>query len=173
MDVYQLYSIKPAIIIASIWMIIIASVIGICAKAENSHTVTFFSLGPSNNTNFTTFKIDNWEKWVFIMTYSFLSQFIHSFINATLYPFMTNVIRDYKSEWTKSHCSAQLITLVYKLYYWFHDICDVFLVLTLQLQFYIPALIADILVGAITTRKFIKSKTKKNTLLGFDPSLIQ
>ena len=162
MDLYNVYSVRSAITISSIWMIGLGSIIGVFGGHSD-----FFKFGPSNQTKFISFKVDNWGKWSLIILYSFLSQFIHSYINSTLYPFMTNVIRDYKSEWRDSHFKAQIITLIYKLYYWFHDICEVFLVLTLQLQFYIPALIADVLAGMITTRKFIKHKIKKQYTYGY------
>ena len=155
MNLYKVYSVRSAVTISLVWMVALGSIIGIFG--DHSY---FFNFGPSNQTKFISFKIDNWSKWILIILYSFISQFIHSYINSTLYPFMTNVIRDYKSEWRESYFKAQLITFVYKLYYWFHDICNVFLVLTLQIQFYLPALIADILVGIITTRNFINNKIK-------------
>ena len=92
------------------------------------------------------------------MAYSFVSPFINSLVNSTLYPFMMNVIRDHKTPWEDSNRNAYLITLIYKLYYWFNDICDILIIFTLQFQFYLPSLFAEIIVGLSTTRKYILDK---------------
>ena len=154
MEVYRRYSLRSSLILSLSWMIFIVIVLSINTNKKS----TFLIFGPSNKTNFIDLKIDNWGKWLLVMIYSFLSQFVNSYINATLYPFMVNVIRDYKSDWTDTMCKAQIITLIYKLYYWFHELCEIFLILTLQLQYYIPALIADLTVGFFTTKKYINDK---------------
>ena len=156
MDLYKRYSLSSSLIISLAWIIVLSIIISLNTKKSTN----FLHIGPCNNTNFIDLKIDTWGKWFLTMMYSFFSQFINSYINATLYPFMVNVIRDYKSEWRDTMLKAQIITFIYKLYYWFHEICEIFLVLTLQLQYYIPALLADLIVGAFTTRKYIKDKRK-------------
>lgn len=80
-------------------------------------------------------------------------------MNATIYPFITNVVRDHKAAWDGSEFFGQLIALVYKLYYLINDICDVFLVLTLQLQYWIPGLIADVGVSLWTTHHYLRDKS--------------
>ena len=156
MNLYKRYSLQSSLILSLAWVVTLSIIISINTKK----TTNFLHFGPSNNTNFIDLKIDNWGKWFLTMLYSFLSQFINSYINATLYPFMVNVIRDYKSEWRDTLLKAQIITLIYKLYCWFHEICEIFLVLTLQLQYYLPALLADLIVGCLTTRKYIKDKRR-------------
>lgn len=154
-ELYNHYSVIPASIICIIWIASISSIIGVYQNKTN-----FFYFGPSNETIFVDFKVDTWSKWVIIVLYSFLSQFVYSYINSTIHPFVLNVIRDYKCEWNDLEIKAQIITFIYKFYYWFHSICQVFLVLTLQLQYYLPALIADIIVGIITTRKFVNNSQR-------------
>ena len=154
MNIYKRYSLHSSLILSVTWMILITIMLGVNTNKGSR----FFHFGPSNETKFIDLKIDNWGKWLVTMMYSFLSQFVHSYINATLYPFMVNVIRDHKAVWRDSLCKAQIITFIYKSYYWFHEICEIFLVLTLQLQYYVPALLADLIVGGITTRKYIKDK---------------
>ena len=155
MNLFKRYSVLSSLIISCSWIIVITLILSVYTSKKTN----FLMFGPSNKTIFIDLKIDTWEKWFLTMVYSFLSQCVHSYINSTLYPFMVNVIRDYKSEWNDTMFKAQMITLIYKLYYWFHEICEIFLVLTLQLQYYLPSLLADIIVGALTTRRYIKDKT--------------
>lgn len=159
--IYKNYYIKFTIIIIIVWLGCFISIFIYLCYEYNSN---FFHLGPGNNILFLNFTVDNWLKWSFIMSYSFFSQFISSFVSSSLSPFITNVIRDHKCEWNESILNAQLIILIYKLYSWFHDICEIFLVLTLQLQFYLPALIADLIVSFITTRNYIINKNNYNYL---------
>ena len=58
-----------------------------------------YNVGPSES-NF--LKINTWGKWSLVISYSFFSQIINSLVNATLYPFMTNVIKDHKTPWEGS-----------------------------------------------------------------------
>lgn len=153
-SIYSKYHITPVIILTSSWTFIIAFFL-IFISNQNSSFLTF---GPSNDCIFFNFNINTWSKWSFVIIYSFFSQFINSIINSTLYPFITNVIRDHKTPWNGSVFYAQMIALTYKLYHWLNDICDLFLILTFQLQFWIPALIADIIVSLWTTADYLENK---------------
>ena len=90
------------------------------------------------------------------MIYSFFSQVIYSFVNITLSPFLTNVIRDHKSKTTLPVPTVLFIVFSYKVYGWVHEILEVFLTLTLQLQYYLPALIADVIITMFSTWKYNK-----------------
>lgn len=158
--IFERYYIRPMLFVGCGWIVAIIVMIGLFSSKDTD----FFLFGPGT-TSFLQFRIDTWGKWGLIMTYSFFSQMIHSLMNSTIYSFITNVIRDYKSPWEGSIIYGVVISIVYKLYYWIHDICDIFLVLTLQLQYWIPALIADISVSIWTTYNYLKNKEPDASLI--------
>ena len=155
-DVLKRYNIYPMLFVGSFWIIGIITMIGMLSPG----TPSMFHFGPGE-TIFLEFKINTWSRWSAVMCYSFLSQFIHSLMNSTIYAFITNVIRDYKSNWKYSILFGQSIAILYKIYYWVDSICDILLVLTLQLQYWIPGLLADLIVALWTTYNYLKDKQQK------------
>ena len=77
----------------------------------------FLIWGPSN-VKFAGFKIDNWGRWYLVMGYSMFSQISYSIVSSTLRPFISNVIRDYKTpiEDKGSLIRAQYLVSVYTFY---------------------------------------------------------
>lgn len=150
---YDKYYVTPILGLTGCWSVIVICMIGLLSDGNKD----ILHFGPGEN-KFIHLKIDNWGRWSFVMLYSFFSQLVNSLINSTIYPFITNVIRDYKSPYDGSVSYAQFIAVIYKLYYWFNEICDLFLVLTLQVQYWIPGLIADILVALWSTNRYLKEK---------------
>lgn len=165
-SIYKNYHITPVVILTSSWTFIIFFFL-IFISNQNS---SFFTFGPSDDCKFFNFIINSWSKWSFVIIYSFFSQFINSLINSTLYPFITNVIRDHKTPWDGSLCYAQIIALTYKLYYWLNEICDLFLVFTFQLQYWMPALVADIIVSLWTTANYLETKQLINIYNNVNPN---
>ena len=145
------YHIKPIIVCIYAWFIIIAT----SAKSNNIIEGSFLHCGPGE-AYFITIPINTWSKWGCVMIYSFFSQVLYSFVNITLSPFLTNVIRDHKSKTTLPVPTVLFIVFSYKVYGWVHEILEVFLTLTLQLQYYLPALIADVIITMFSTWKYNK-----------------
>ena len=87
------------------------------------------------------------------MLYSIFSQIIYSIITSSLSPYINNVIRDYKTPIINkgSKIGAQYIVTVYTLYYWVTSILDIFLWITMQIQYIIPCIIIDIIIKAYFT----------------------
>ena len=165
-SIYINYHITPVVILTCSWTFIISFFI-IFISNQNSF---FFSFGPTDDCKFFNFFINSWSKWSFVIIYSFFSPFINSLINSTLYPFINNVIRDNKTPWNGSICYAQIIALTYKLYYWLNEICFLFIVFTFQLQYWIPALIADIIVSIWTTANYLETKQLINIYNDVNPN---
>jgi len=157
-EILKKYYIKHALILAILWIIFVIFLIII----YSSNNIIFLHFGPTNDSKFIIYEINTWTKWTLLMIYSFLSQFIHSILNSTLHSFIVNVVRDHKTIYNGTIKYPLLITIVYKIYYWIHYICNIFLILTYQLQFYIPALIADIMVGIFITKKYLYYKININ-----------
>ena len=143
------YHIKPIILCIYTWFIIITT----SAKSNNITEGHFLHCGPGE-AYFITIPINTWSKWCYVMIYSFFSQVIYSFVNITLSPFITNIIRNNKSNAVLPMPTVLFIVFSYKVYRWVHEILDVFLTLTLQLQYYLPALIADVIITMFSTWKY-------------------
>ena len=151
--ILKYYYVKPTLAIMYVWLVIVSSTM----NSDELIAGNFFHFGPGDRL-FVTVPIDSWEKWSYIMVYSFFSQILYSLVNISISPFITNVIRDHKTEYVISCPCATFIVFSYKLYIWVHEILEIFLTLTLQLQYYLPAIFADILIGLVSTYIYIRKK---------------
>lgn len=98
------------------------------------------------------------------MLYSVLSTCAQCYVSATLSPYITNVIRDHKTpfpvEYERSACATVVIK---KQFEWLCSALDIFIYISAQVQFWIPAMISDILIAIHTTKNYIRIKeTTKN-----------
>ena len=153
MSIEERYNIKPMLLVGGIWIIAILTMI----STLSSDNINFFKFGPGD-TSFLQFRIDTWPKWGLVMGYSFFSQIINSLMRSTIYSFIINVIRDHNTAWNGSPIFGQFICVIYKLYYWINDICDVLLVLTLQVQYWIPGLVSHVAVSMWNTHNHLRDK---------------
>jgi hypothetical protein len=92
------------------------------------------------------------------MVYSVLSQVAYSVVSSTLSPYISNVIRDHKTPQSDkgSLVRAQVIVQLYTLYHWMSSIFDVFLWITLQVQYIVPAVITDLALTVHFTNRFMR-----------------
>ncbi len=139
-----------------------SSLIGGLIIFINNNESDFLIWGPSNS-EFIGFKINNWFRWYLVMGYSIFSQISYSIVSSTLRPFITNVIRDYKTPIKNkgSMIQAQYIVSVYTFYYWITSIFDIFLWITMQLQFILPAVIIDLMITCYFTKSYMTDREKK------------
>jgi hypothetical protein len=151
------YYIKPCLIGIYIWQIIIYS----SSYELDIIDSSFFHCGPGDSVFIVT-PINTWRKWWGVMIYSFTSQIVYSFVTISLAPFISNVIRDYKSEKNLSYKYSIFIVFSYKSFIWMHEILEVFLTLTLQLQYYLPAIIADIIIALCSTHYYMVSNAHQS-----------
>ena len=156
------YNICLGISIAGSWSIFLISGIYFFYLENNSK---FFHFGPSE-VIFGGFKINTWNRWYFVMNYSVLSQISQTIVSSNVSPYISNVIRDYKTPIKDkgSKINAQYIVLIYRLYYWLSSIFDIFLWITLQLQYIIPGIIIDLLLSIYFTNKYMSNDNYSNTL---------
>lgn len=159
-----MYFIKTATLCASSWSILLIS--GIAYFTTDNKT-DFLHWGPSD-VKFGGLIIDTWSKWLFVMCYSIFSQVIYSIVSSNLSPYISNVIRDYKTPKKDKgkYINCQVIVQIYSLYHWLSSIFDVFLWITLQLQYLVPAIIIDLILTFYFTHNFYNSSSlTKITLL--------
>ena len=159
-----MYFIKLSSFCAASWSIIL--IFGI-SYFSNEKTTNFLHWGPSN-TKFAGLIINTWEKWYFVMFYSIFSQIVYSIVSSNLSPYISNVIRDYKTP--KHHkgkyLNCLLIVQIYSIYYWLSSIFDVFLWITLELQYLMPAIITDLILTLYFTHNFyVKSPVNSFNLI--------
>lgn len=91
------------------------------------------------------------------MTYATCSQAVYSTVSATLSPYISNVIRDHKTprDQKGSAASVHMYLQIYTLFGWIGTVFDVFLYVTLQVQFILPAFLVDAAATAYFTRGYI------------------
>ena len=154
------YSLNKSVPITCVWLAIITTVF-IYSGVESDD---FFLFGPSD-AMFVNMKIENWFKWSCIMMYSFLSQFVSSYTSTTISPYVANVVYDHKQDVKLNDNYVMFIVVVLKLYEYVHFIMELFLTLCLQFQYYVPALLADLIITCRTTKDYLDRKTKSyNTI---------
>ena len=124
-------------------------------------TSGFLHTGPSDRVHFAGVPISNWTRWGVVIAYSVLSQVSQSLVSATISPWMTNVIRDHKTPYHGSWCTAQTVITLYNLFSWLVAVLDTFLWITSQLQYLAPALVTDLIIGMFTTHNYLARKHKQ------------
>jgi hypothetical protein len=92
------------------------------------------------------------------MSYSVVSQVAYSVVSSTLSPYISNVIRDHKTPRSDkgSAVGAQALVQLYTLYHWMSSVFDVFLWITLQLQYIVPAIVTDLGLTLYFTRGYMR-----------------
>jgi len=123
-------------------LLLVTTIVFACTENDTM----FLHFGPSHSTIFGGIRVDTWGKWALVMTYSCLSQAIESVVSNTLSPYIKNVIQDHKTSQTDKprYMRGQLLIQIYTLYAWLSSVFDVFLWVTLQVQYMLPAMVADL-----------------------------
>jgi len=153
----EYYSLRNGTRVAVLWiLVVILSLWALCSDGITD----FLAFGPTKSpVVFGKFQVNTWPKWMCLMLYASTSQMAMSYVDKTLNPFFCNVIRDHKSTvWQHKEKEAAALTMVYKLFYWVIDVLDLLLTLTLQVQFYIPAITVDVIIATMLTVKNVRGK---------------
>ena len=160
----SLYRVRLGIGVASSWTFLLV-VCTVYFAASDSET-RFLHWGPSD-VLFGGFVVNTWPRWGLVMLYSMGSQFAYSVSKATLSPYISNVIRDHKTRRDQkgSYCGAQGIVFVYTLFSWITGVYDVFVYVTMQLQFILPAMLADMLLTVYLTHPYLRADRAPADLL--------
>lgn len=134
-------------------IVIVTTIVNACSEQDTM----FLHFGPSPNTIFGGIRVDTWPKWGAVMTYATLSQTIDSIVGNTIRPYVRNVIRDHKTpvDDKPQYTSGQLYVQIYTIYSWITSVFDVFLWVTLQIQYLIPAMAMDIVATSYFTHVYL------------------
>lgn len=149
-----MYNTRIGTAFAGAWTFLLVGAIFFFGQADSD--TMFVHWGPSNNTVFGGMRVDSWPRWAFVMSYSVLSQVVYSVVSNTLSPYVSNVIRDHKTprEDKGGYTRGQLLVQLYTAYHWLSSIFDVFLWITLQLQYLAPAILTDLVLTWFLTRSY-------------------
>jgi hypothetical protein len=119
----------------------------------------FMALGPSESTIFMGVTLDSWYKWGLVATFTFVNTAVNDFMSDAISPWILNTITDHKAhfiQYPKWMCLG--ITQVWSMYCNIMSVFSIFLAMS-QIDFVLIRMIADLLVNAYTTTKFIRNKT--------------
>lgn len=139
----------------AIWTLISSTIFVIIMVKDDSK---FLSFGPNEHNKLFGVTLNNWEKWSAVAIYTFISTCIASFAGDAIWPFITNVIMDYKSKhvpYSKNTCL--IIIQIFTIYEVCFHVIGTFVTLT-QLDFTIIRIVADLTINYFTTGWFLRGK---------------
>jgi hypothetical protein len=119
----------------------------------------FMMFGPSESTIFMGVTLDTWYKWGLVATFTFVNTSVNDFMSDALSPWILNTITDHKTRYIpypKYVCLG--ITQIWSIYCNIMSVFSIFLAMT-QIDFVVIRMVADLLVNAYTTTKFMRNKT--------------
>lgn len=152
----RVYRVRLGTAVVSAWSAVLLVGLSYASVYDHDAGTRFLHWGPSD-AQFGPLRINTWPRWGAVLAYSITSQVVSSIASATLSPYVSNVIRDYKTPRAKkgTWCQAQGIVFAYTLVGWVTGVLDVFVWVTLQVQFILPALLADLALTAAYTHSYL------------------
>jgi hypothetical protein len=158
---------RLGVCVAAGWVVVLLSAL-VGAALSGAGPGAFVAVGPNDKAVFATVRVDSMAKWSALMAYSSLSQAAQSLVETTLQPFIINVIRDPNVDFSERRPSprnfkacavvAQFVVGVYNLFLCIVSLFDILMYVTLRIQFYIPAIVADLLVNGYVTHQNMQQK---------------
>ena len=141
--------------VAGAWAAVLVGGISYFA-AGGTDGAGFLHWGPSE-VRFGGMTVDTWPRWAAVMAYSVCSQAAYGTVSATLSPYVSNVLRDHKTPPSAKgpYVRAQAIMQLYTLFHWLASVFDVFLWITLQLQYILPAVLVDLVLTGYFTHGYL------------------
>ena len=146
---------RIAIFILMIWLITVLVVFKDIGLLETG----YMNFGPSSQTKFMGVVLDTWSKWALVASFTFVNTCINDFMSDAISPWILNTITDHKTRfipYPKWVCL--FITQSWSMYCNIMSVFSIFLAMS-QIDFVLIRMIADLLVGAYTTTKFMRNKT--------------
>lgn len=132
----------------------VAVAVGVVAGVDRD---AFFCIGPSNAT-FGSIALNTWPRWSAAVAYSATSQLADTLVSCTVGAYVTYVVKDHKCADKGGHCTAQTLVAVKTLFTHVAYGLDTALMLTMQAQFWAPAMLAELALGVFTTRDFLRRR---------------
>jgi hypothetical protein len=119
----------------------------------------FMTLGPSESTLFMGVVLNTWYKWGLVAAFTFINTSVNDFVSDALSPWILNTITDHKTRYIPySKAVCLLITQSWSVYCNIMSVFGIFLAMS-QIDFVLIRMVADLMVNAYTTTKFMRTKT--------------
>lgn len=155
---------KVAFITFAIWIVIFLLIL----KSKGVFSKKFLHFGPSTDpetqTNFLGSPIDTWSKVITLYILGFLSVLFSTYYHDIFKTWIINSVKDHKEKKINMcKITAYLLTIADPVLYSINRVLELFVLLTLQLQFFIPQIIGELFITIISTRAFLSKKKFNNT----------
>ncbi len=152
---------KPTIALTTFttWVLIFVFILGFMGAFSKK----FMHFGPSTDpetaAEFLGTHIDTWPKVIALYVLGFLSSIMSSYYGTVFGAWTMNTVRDHKTKTVNMNkkVAYTLITLD-PIISNVNSILELFLTLTLQLQFLIPQILGDIIASILVSRSFLSKK---------------
>ena len=123
----------------------------------------FLHIGPSTDpktqAEFLGAPIDTWERVILLYILGFFSAAFSTYYHAVFGAWLTNSVKDPKQrKLGMKHDLANLLITLDPIVSSINRILELFVTLTLQLQFLIPQLLGDIVATIFTSREYLSKK---------------
>ena len=144
------------------WVAIFVIILGVMGAFSKN----FMHFGPSTDpklsTTFLGSPIDTWPKAILLYLLGFFSAIISSYYHLAFGAWTINNIRDEKNKDISpiSKKTAKIMLILSPIVSNINHILELFLTLTLQLQFILPQLLGDIVASILVSLSFLSKKKK-------------
>jgi hypothetical protein len=119
----------------------------------------FMTLGPSEFTVFMGVTLNTWYKWGLVAGFTFINTSFNDFMSDALGPWILNTITDHKTRYIPyPKWMCLFITQTWSTYCNIMSVFSIFLAMS-QIDFVLIRMVADLLINAYTTTKFMRNKT--------------
>lgn len=146
------------------WVLIFVFILGFMGAFSKK----FMHFGPSTDpetaSEFLGAHIDTWPKVIALYILGFVSSIMHSYYSTVFGAWMINTVQDDKTKRVNMNRKiAYTLISIDPIISNINSILELFLTLTLQLQFLIPQILGDIIASIVISRSFLsKKKSFKN-----------
>ena len=155
---------KPKIALATFttWVAIFVIILGLMGAFSKNFMHFGPSTDPETSTTFLGAPIDTWPKAILLYILGFFSAIISSYYDLVFGAWTINSIRNEKNKNITpiSKKTAEIMLLISPVVANINYILELFLTLTLQLQFILPQLLGDIVASILVSLSFLSKKKK-------------
>lgn len=158
---FEKYLIQPETALGTFtgWVFIFVLLLGMMGAFSKK----FLHFGPSTDaetaTEFLGAHIDTWSKVIQLYILGFISAIMHTYYRTVYDAWMMNQVKDIKTKYISIKKSiVYLMITLDPIISNINSILELFLTLTLQLQFLIPQMLGEFIASILVSRAYLKKK---------------
>jgi len=150
-----------ALITFTSWILIFIILLGFMGAFSGRFLHFGPSTDPETQANFLGNAIDSWEMVILLYILGFFSAVFSTYYHGVFGAWLTNTVKDRKQKYLGINKKiAYILITLDPIVSSINRILELFVTLTLQLQFLIPQLLGDIIATVLTSRSYLSEKTK-------------